>query len=1493
MDSFVFDSFKERFINGETPEYDTWTLWPVNKSFTADYEPVIDRLRSPDDFISYNKSADANTWFDSYKTNMVGMSYYYTKMADVDNAEQPEYVTEETWSQFITNNPGNDHLNYLFFNSASNWYRQYDVRWENVPDEYGQLVEVSSVIPRGFYFVRTKEELKWCAEKVNSNVYDNAINVVLGDNIGVLTQTADNGLTNIDFSIGSNPAQPYEGIFYGNGYKLTNINLQCKNDVNGIIGYLGTSGIISTVDIVKNNRVECHKQINMQHLIDAGTDVLAGFLCGKNDGRIEYVRILDKMTFSNFVPKIYNIQDKTDIQEFDVDNDAYPFYPDYMCYNSLGNIIPYIGYFNEGVFGTYSGYSKPDNTNYVYWNTMFYNQNPELKSYDGYIKSDTYGMSTIQSPIEWYYWSSPSSGYMKTNDAGVAHGYITYATPDCNRKNILWYDSGIIMKTKQITVPEVDGFRVVSDGILHLNNEYSAGKDMATLYTSKIEYAPYFDRSLKLSQQNRVAYYVSPIVGMNNGTIEHVREECELNTSGTFVGFMGGVAGKQNLGTVNDMIVNVSSTDRVWEPSDNIKLSYHTRNYETVSASPDSLYFTKKSIKNIGGLFGSLAVSNFLNINDTFAYLYNDNKVVINKSDESVVYDDYSFMNRFGTLAAMVEYNTTNISDVWYDTDTINDREKRTITVKNCVFSYDEGLATVDTESDTTYNFYSPYMSYYGGEVPMASDYMFGVVSPLVAEIKPTYLSSPSILSSPFFNTENIKLTATNQETATYSAEQSTTIIAAEGTSTQLYPLAVTVPGIFEFQEYSYKDFAKADVDRLGLYTIDQYLGAAYSNDGNMYSINTEIDLPGVANRKSDLSMDGIAGGQVDRLNCTAAENFDIDIRNIASRLINFENSYITNNYNMAETPFMTVTVPSAAYIKPAMGITGDNPDEDTIVITGRGVPESTSAIIGTYNANKVLMTYPYFGSDLILTRNTGIMDTDVMTNWNLYQFEYENRHFKEPVEDTLNGQTFTTPTSQYTSVTAFPVHSKDYVKEVTVTIDEQFLKGRPFTQDEPVSGYEYLYNIKILSDYTDCPDDENPYQQYMLSNDKTIVHDCSPGTESDDHHGFTDDIGEAIRSTIKYRDEDTYQWLPLPWDRFTNKNEIYQFLDKYCNGARKGSWLLSHTYDVPYAIGFKYMTFIFIPFCDEYWPYDGRIKKGYFPPYNRIGTVRLVMQVYHHNYIELAQQYCTFCRSMSVGYEQLLEISENAKKGTISAPEDIVKGVDDVDFKMPKQYYELNLAGKYKNGLIRSNDVTVAGLGRMEANWSSFNDASNPAMFDLYSQTYYGAGDYLAQNGNAAVTTTGSKKKYADYFKYTYTKIYNGPIYQDGLKYDVKFDYGGRYYAGYWFYNHDNVLPGEEYNDDMSYTPNILNIGKTVNEKCIINNHLALPNVDSFMVSSFSADDFDGLYVTDSSNLPVMYIDVGLGRCEDGTTWSYNCTENSPKLDSMSGLLLEMNSNE
>jgi hypothetical protein len=78
------------------------------------------------------------------------------------------------------NNKMQNHLSALFFVPDTNyWSVEYYV---DVMQSDGNIVP--SAIPRGFYYVKTAEELLWCANKVNGTNYDNKINIVLGDNIG-------------------------------------------------------------------------------------------------------------------------------------------------------------------------------------------------------------------------------------------------------------------------------------------------------------------------------------------------------------------------------------------------------------------------------------------------------------------------------------------------------------------------------------------------------------------------------------------------------------------------------------------------------------------------------------------------------------------------------------------------------------------------------------------------------------------------------------------------------------------------------------------------------------------------------------------------------------------------------------------------------------------------------------------------------------------------------------------------------------------------------------------------------------------------------------------------------------------------------------------------------------------------------------------------------------------------------------------------------------
>jgi hypothetical protein len=87
-------------------------------------------------------------------------------------------------------------------------------------------------------------------------------------------------------------------------------------------------------------------------------------------------------------------------------------------------------------------------------------------------------------------------------------------------------------------------------------------------------------------------------------------------------------------------------------------------------------------------------ISPILNINwnKISEKFVNKNAVVFNKQTGDIEYDDYYFMNRYGGIAAMVEYNSTNISNLWDingDGTAINDINNplvRSILISNSIF---------------------------------------------------------------------------------------------------------------------------------------------------------------------------------------------------------------------------------------------------------------------------------------------------------------------------------------------------------------------------------------------------------------------------------------------------------------------------------------------------------------------------------------------------------------------------------------------------------------------------------------------------------------------------------------------------------------------------------------------------------------------------------------------------------------------------------------
>lgn len=1577
MDSFVFNNFKKRLMEGDVPDRDIWKFYPVNKNFIDDNKNFIKYIKQTSDIELINKTDS----IDKYISKINDIKYVYKTMYKVDVPMEPLYVNIDNFDVFNEQNPNNAHLKDIFLDENGRYFRPGGTKW--VLKDNGEMEEVR--IPRGFYFVKTAEELLWCANKVNGTEYDNTINIVLGDNIGRSNEDSNPNLIDIlnsensnykliDFSIGSNPAQPFNGIFYGNGFKIWNIILECNNEVNGLIGYLGYDGIISTIDIDGTNVLKCNKKINIDHLIKSGSDINAGLLCGKNNGKIEYVRVLNNVLVTQFYPEMYSMSNKTDENLASGNGNAYPFYPDYYCYNSPGNIIPYIGYFNEGVAATFSGFYEigSGGVNLTYWNTK--NNFAEVRSNAGKI-----------SPMEWYYW-------IGATNADESYSYTHFTDPRY-RTNVLWYDGNLVSY-----VNEMYGFKMAqkSDIGIVLENEITMDRYLGEWFRNT-KYVDYFNKSIKLSQQNRQAYYVSPLVGMNNSVIDNVYEDCKLYTSGTFVGFMGGLAGKQANGKITNSVINVSSYDlidkNITEDKPN---NFYLRNY----LSNEAYTFTKKSIKNIAGLFGSCVVGNLnsLELDTVSAYFYNHNNIIfdmkINSTASDIstpIYDDYYFMNRYGTFAAIVEYNSSNISDLWRSLDEANNSQKRSIVVKNSIFGYNENL------DDTSYSSYIPKSAQstiyerFSGCTPFGSSklnnrFINGVASPLFAEIKPTYIQTPSIISSPFYNVSTITAKEENH---------------LEKPDPDLIPPA-TILGNLGLSGTLKGDY----ILRNGLFTIDQNL-ATFNSDPMIYTINAEVDLPGISNSPTSgifnlsgqvtkLPFDnykeqGYAGGIVDRLNNTACKNFDLNIQKIASKLIYWDKSQVIDNFKSTKNNvFTTITVPSAANI-PNLKFKDDSPDV---------------LIVDDYNGNKIRNSYYYFGSDLELvpTINDNI-EEDIITNYNTLIMEFENTMYDgetklgsdmisvaghrlgncvekiriEIKEDAFNYSPFTTSSvsDEYIQnnikVSAYINNSNGNgtkfvegwrsAKYYTLPFysyndGREDLINKKFGGFKDISGRDNYGLFAVKVDFDEASEQNDLYFMIPFINteyisDNSIKVQDHPnmsrqppyntwfGTYVITHKTYGDRINDDLSMT-KFK-----AWgFTHEGDEAYNLNELSERLMifralKYISGTVLNDFKVFRGFDRGNKIYYptnQYPPLSVLPLAafkvgfdttdNEYKFYDvsggltddilqavtgyvsansaiPKVDKNKYAKVERFG--RIYKYQYYPEVLFTSSEPDPSARiyMSAVALEEIdpgkwnwqNKLRDNDTYDYDYADENYdYETVIRSNYTEPKRWNDLNCVGEFYNALALSNSYDDPGLtitGPQDYGFENdiFINGNPPPHFkdDAISANYKNASSINRENNDIV-----------DYYRYTYEKAETEikDISARCLNVPVKFDYLNNK-CGFWFTSKDlnknkgmPVSGDIEFNDDVNYYGNILFYGKTLSEISLLNKCLKKSN--SYEVSGFSANDLEGFYITDNTDNPVMYIDVGLGECTDGTSWSFSSypstSSDDPKeLNNCSGLLLEI----
>ena len=756
MSSFVFNDFKKRYLNGEVPSADHWTFIPVNESFKTDFEfndIRLDHYRSLSDFRDVSNSKNEQNLF-TYSGTEDKTS---NGKADYVNVTGDNFKLQGTtlysgckvtykWTKVIEDHEFN---NKPFYVTTEN----YETFLEFYQDSIKDNPYIPTYLSRGgFYFIRSKDELEWFAERSN---YNNTIIGVIGDNLeGVINKP-----------IGVNEDKPFNGILDGNYYTL-DISIKAQSTDNGVVGILGPFGIVRNFKLINSknvNSITCEKGITLSHIKNDGRDVNCGLLVGRNYGLIENIDAKNLGNFNIFgcVPSVYSVTNKSDDykwnetdnfvrKKFDENNENFMFLNSF-CINSPGNICPYVGYFNEGKFADDAcgllndlkitavgdgGFDLNSCEDYfANWGQKLtatqgiVDNGFDLSFYVTYYDSNQspYNPDQINvryRPLGNYYVNGyADTAYKSTYIERVSADYdLTFSSILTNKalktylKNPLYYGFD---NFGFYTVRGVGKYETTVSSWIENYNSNLCQKALGTAYSMNSSLAPGYETtrcSMRMHPQARAAYNVGIIIGSNYGTANNIQISAIVKNTSNFVGFIGGLAGKQSYGQVNNVIVSMDNElvyDLGSQPEygdivyykqtpvfpDVIKnyiqgklndtvgknnlinwyckpwydenrddantLPYTCNTAQTVT--DDVISYKLRPIFVVGGLFGRYVPSYGSNSNYSTLKTFVNNSTVLYKDNYSTTNEEYKRAeNAFGVLAGKVDY-ATNSYNFYYE----------------------------------------------------------------------------------------------------------------------------------------------------------------------------------------------------------------------------------------------------------------------------------------------------------------------------------------------------------------------------------------------------------------------------------------------------------------------------------------------------------------------------------------------------------------------------------------------------------------------------------------------------------------------------------------------------------------------------------------------------------------------------------------------------------------------------------------------------------
>lgn len=792
----VYNTFINRYLHGEVPMSFDCYAYLVNSKYEnlADTKYYLENLNDFDKLSanSIKVANDDTVVGDCLCTGTYLNNKYYRSL----NTELEDLL----YSPLVVMTE-----NFADVSSMLTVNGQLPEKYENYITNYGF-----------FYAVRRNDEFaelaKMCKNKERFVVVllDDIDNVVVNGNI-----------------FGNSQEHPFRGIFDGNGYNLRISTINADTESNGLFGYIAEEGVVSSVNILQTEdsdhiTVNSKSQINLSTIKKGKGDVKYGVLAGTNYGTIKNITVEANIEYEgNFRPAVYFEQNKQDSSKLVSDSwrqinasSTYPYamfngypasavtaltdltnicYPTQLCLNNVANVIPYVGYFNEGAFKR-RVYYENSNLNTMYTET----------------KWDDCDTASVEISCNY-----------TTQFGDVYSLYLDRHKKVAPSEGTRYYESNYTMR------PWLGRLLTWENGWL--------GNVDCDAY-GRVSYNA--DASFRLGPNDKAAYLIGNIVGFNAGNIQSAVAVTTATFNSNTVALIGGLAGRDAGGKIDDTYVCTTFVGTSGMFTDYIDVDANETLTAAVSSRVNSSLFDDITDGKLTVLVQTASnpaadiVSAQVNASQIAEALKSTVMQYISYADSTIcrayvknMYDDT--LTHVSDLYQLTFSGSTIPADCQVTATAINDSEQ-TYTIKITDFYIPDAIGAINNHTtDVQHSFNIGYLmnashTYSAVSAVNLQDNTVELVDPLVSA-----LYAPRQLSA--------SLSYTNEYTA-----GSITFVAQHITS---FPVSVNANA--EISAYSENGYP---VEYKRLHPITQYFNPALTEQQRMFTNSIRLQLYPIVN---------------------------------------------------------------------------------------------------------------------------------------------------------------------------------------------------------------------------------------------------------------------------------------------------------------------------------------------------------------------------------------------------------------------------------------------------------------------------------------------------------------------------------------------------------------------------------------------------------------------------------------------------------------------